>query len=91
MLISQQKGLEELIENGCDRIAVMNYYRGAEIKNIATEVDLVQKHGKGIMFSVRLPPGQEFPLDPAVIGNGVFYSFTQSLSIRVQAPGRVPS
>ena len=45
----QQKGLEELIENGCDRIAVMNYYRGAEIKNIATEVDLVQKHGKGII------------------------------------------
>ena len=39
----------ELIENGCDRIAVMNYYRGAEIKNIATEVDLVQKHGKGII------------------------------------------
>ena len=45
----QQKGLEELIQNGCDSIAVMNYYRGAEIKNIATEVELVQKHGKGII------------------------------------------
>lgn len=45
----QQKGLEELIKNGCDSIAVMNYYRGAEIKNIATEIELVQKHGKGII------------------------------------------
>ena len=45
----QQKVLEELIQNGCDSIAVMNYYRGAEIKNIATEVELVQKHGKGII------------------------------------------
>ncbi len=45
----QQKGLEELIKNGCDRIAVMNYYRGAEVKNIATEVELAQKYGKGII------------------------------------------
>lgn len=45
----QQDGLEELIKNGCDAIAVMNYYRGAEVKNIATEVALVQKHGKGII------------------------------------------
>lgn len=45
----QQKGLEELIQNGCDGIAVMNYYRGAEIKNIATEVKLVQKYGKSII------------------------------------------
>ena len=45
----QRDGLEELIENGCDCIAVMNYYRGAEIKNIAAEVELVQKHGKGII------------------------------------------
>ena len=45
----QQKGLEELIKNGCDSIAVMNYYRGAEIKNIATEIELAQKYGKGII------------------------------------------
>lgn len=45
----QQKGLEELIKNGCDSIAVMNYYRGAEVKNIATEVELASKYGKGII------------------------------------------
>ncbi len=45
----QQEGLEELIANGCDSIAVMNYYRGAEIKNIALETTLVQKYGKGII------------------------------------------
>ena len=27
----------------------MNYYRGAEIKNIATEIELAQKYGKGII------------------------------------------
>lgn len=45
----QQKGLEELIKNGCDSIAVMNYYRGAEVKNIATEVELASKYGKGLI------------------------------------------
>lgn len=45
----QQDGLEELIQNGCDAIAVMNYYRGAEVKNIATEVELVSKYGKGLI------------------------------------------
>lgn len=45
----QQEGLEELIKNGCDSIAVMNYYRGAEIRNIATEVELVQKYNKGLI------------------------------------------
>lgn len=45
----QTKGLEELIKNGCDSIAVMNYYRGAEIKNIATEIELAHKHGKGLI------------------------------------------
>ena len=44
-----RSGLEELIKNGCDSIAVMNYYRGAEIKNIATEIELAQKYGKGII------------------------------------------
>ncbi len=45
----QQEQLEELIKNGCDSIAVMNYYRGAEIKNIATEVKLASKYGKGLI------------------------------------------
>ena len=45
----QQTGLEELIKNGCDSIAVMNYYRGAEVKNIATEAELASKYGKGLI------------------------------------------
>ncbi len=45
----QQEGLEELIKNGCDSIAVMNYYRGAEIKNITTEAELVNRYGKGLI------------------------------------------
>lgn len=45
----QQKGLEELIKNGCDSIAVMNYYRGAEVRNIATEAALAKKYGKELI------------------------------------------
>ena len=45
----QQEGLEELIKNGCDSIAVMNYYRGSEVKHIATEAELARKHGKGLI------------------------------------------
>lgn len=45
----QQDGLEELIKNGCDSIAVMNYYRGAEVKNITTEAELASKYGKGLI------------------------------------------
>lgn len=45
----QQEGLEELIKDCCDGIAVMNYYRGAEIKNIATEAELAKKYGKKLI------------------------------------------
>lgn len=45
----QSEGLEELIRDGCDRVAVMNYYRGAEIGNIATEVELSCKYGKELI------------------------------------------
>lgn len=45
----QQKGLEELIKDGCDSIAVMNYYRGAEVKNITTEAALAKKYGKELI------------------------------------------
>lgn len=50
----QTKGLEELIKNGSDAVLVMNYYRGAEIKNIATEIELVQKHGKRLITAYEL-------------------------------------
>ena len=42
-------GLEELIQYGCDSVAVMNYYRGSEVQNIAAEAALARKHGKGII------------------------------------------
>ena len=45
----QQKGLEELIKSGCDAVAVMNYYRGAEVKNITTEAALAKKYGKELI------------------------------------------
>lgn len=50
----QTEGLEELIKNGSDAVLVMNYYRGAEIKNIATEIELVQKHGKRLITAYEL-------------------------------------
>lgn len=44
-----EAGLEELIQYGCDSVAVMNYYRGSEVQNIATEAALARKHGKGLI------------------------------------------
>ncbi len=45
----QQEGLEELVKNGCDSIAVMNYYRGSEIKNIALEAELTRRYEKNLI------------------------------------------
>lgn len=45
----QQKRLEDLIKSCCDGIAVMNYYRGSEIKNIALEAELVRKYDKKLI------------------------------------------
>ena len=44
-----EAGLEELIQYGCDSVAVMNYYRGSEVQNIAAEAALARKHGKGLI------------------------------------------
>lgn len=55
----QKEELEELIKNGCDRIAVMNYYRGAEIKNIATELELTKKYGKDLITIYELQKADE--------------------------------
>lgn len=43
-------GLEDLIANACDSVAVMNYYKaGKEIKHIANELALCQKYNKPIV------------------------------------------
>ena len=51
--------LEDLIANGCDSIAVMNYYKkNKELSNIQTEVELCRKYGKGIVNATEtMKPG----------------------------------
>lgn len=44
-----EKELESIAANGCDGIAVMNYYKGKEINHIETELRLAQKYGKDII------------------------------------------
>lgn len=44
-----EQELEALIKDCCDSVAVMNYYRGAEVKNIASEAELAQKYGKELI------------------------------------------
>lgn len=39
-------GLEELIKEGCDEVAVMNYDRGNETEMIETEAGLAEKYGR---------------------------------------------
>jgi hypothetical protein len=41
--------LRRLIKNGCDEVAVMNYYRGKEIDHIKTEVAIAKEYNKPIM------------------------------------------
>lgn len=54
--------LEELVKNACDGTAVMNYYRGKEIKHIQTEVALCQKYHKIVEQIYELQPPGMFDL-----------------------------
>lgn len=50
--------LEELIKSGCDSVAIMNYSRDSEIKNMKLEVELATKYNKNIINIYELqPPG----------------------------------
>ncbi len=53
------KQLESLIRSSCDRIAIMNYYRGKEKENIEFEVSLAAKYKKKVINIYELQaPGQ---------------------------------
>nr|WP_300004947.1 hypothetical protein [Tissierella sp.] len=41
--------LEELIETGCDSVAIMNYYKKREAKHIKQEVEYADKYGKNVI------------------------------------------
>ena len=50
--------LEELVEQGCDSLVVMNYYRGDEAAQIETELSLARGAGKPLTVAYELqPPG----------------------------------
>ncbi len=48
--------LEGIIESGCDRAAVMNYYKGKEAEHIADEIALSRKYGKKLVNIYELQP-----------------------------------
>lgn len=53
------KQLEELIKSGSDGIAIMNYMKTKEVKNIEGEVELADKYGKKIINIYELQaPGE---------------------------------
>lgn len=43
------KQLEDLIESGCDSVAIMNYYQGKEYKNIKREAELAFEYKKKLI------------------------------------------
>lgn len=43
------KQLETLVKDGCDTVAVMNYYKKKEQEHIAEEMELAHKYGKKII------------------------------------------
>lgn len=51
--------LEDLIADGCDQVAVMNYKREGEVRGIATEAALTASHGKGLINVYEMQPPDE--------------------------------
>ena len=51
-----EDALEGIIESGCDRAAVMNYYKGKEAEHIADEIALSRKYGKKLVNIYELQP-----------------------------------
>lgn len=47
--IGLTRQLGDLIETGCDSVAVMNYYRDKEVKNLMQEVEFTHKYGKKLI------------------------------------------
>ncbi len=51
--------LEELVKNGCDYIAIMNYFKQDEIGQISTEMKLCHKYNKkGVVIYEMQKPGE---------------------------------
>lgn len=48
--------LKDLMKNACDEVAVMNYYRGKEIKHIKTEAKYALKYGKKLINIYEFQP-----------------------------------
>lgn len=48
--------LERLISGACDKVAVMNYARNKEIKNIANEVNIAKEYKKQIVCITEIQP-----------------------------------
>ena len=53
--------LEELVKNGCDGLAVMNYYRKNEAAHIKTEIELCNRYDKAVIniFELKKPGTME--------------------------------
>ena len=56
--IGQEEGLTQLVQEGCDGIAVMNYYKEQELEHISTELALASDYRKPLVNIYELqPPG----------------------------------
>ena len=56
--------LDQIIALGCDEIAIMNYHRKNERKNIENEVQLAQKYAKPIICIAELQEPGKHGLTP---------------------------
>ena len=63
--------LEQLIADACDKLAVMNYYRNSEIKNIENELELCRKYGKTIICISEL----QKPVSDSVPDTVTYYNY----------------
>ena len=56
--------VETLISSSCDKVAIMNYYKGKEYEHIQMEADIIQKYEKSLINIYELqPPGKHGLID----------------------------
>lgn len=84
--------LEELVQNGCDAVAVMNYNKKDEAGQIAGERQLTEKYGKGLINITELqkPGYHELTEENTYYYDGIAGVRKSWEALRAAFPGQEP-
>lgn len=82
--------LEELIEKGCDSVAIMNYYKKREAKHIEQEVEFAYKHGKKVIniYELKAPGTHGLVEKNTYYNDGILAVEKSFINIKRELPGK---